>query len=99
VTEEEDRMIPTALAANGTREARPAESHAPGWSKVTVVLLNRQIVYLDRLSASIRDATGSVIRRAEIIRTLVDLLAEAGVDLAEIRSSDDLKRILRGHLS
>jgi len=76
---------------------RPA-IHGEDWSKVTVVMLNRQVIFLDRLSADIRAATGSIVKRAEIIRTLVDLLAESEVQVGEARPGSDLKEILRASL-
>ena len=70
--------------------------HTEAYTKATVVLLNRQIVYLDRLSADIRDASGVVVKRAEIIRGLIDALSESGEDLRDVRSETDLKnRFLR----
>ena len=70
--------------------------HAEAYTKATVVLLNRQIVYLDRLSADIRAASGAAIKRAEIIRGLIDALAESGEDLRDVRSEADVKeRFLR----
>jgi hypothetical protein len=77
---------------------RPA-IHGEDWSKVTVVMLNRQVIFLDRLSADIRAATGSIVKRAEIIRTLVDLLAESDVQVGEARPGNDLKEILRTSLA
>jgi hypothetical protein len=68
-----------------------------GWSRVTIVLLNRQIVYLDRLSADIRARTGAVVKRTEIIRALIDSLAESAIDLTSIEGEDDLRRLLREH--
>jgi hypothetical protein len=65
------------------------------YSKVTVVLRNRQIVFLDRLTADIRSATGSVVRRAEIIRSLVDALEESPVPVSEVHSGADLKTAIR----
>jgi len=65
------------------------------YSKVTVVLRNRQIVFLDRLTADIRSANGSVIRRAEIIRSLVDALQESPVPVSEVQSGNDLKAAIR----
>jgi hypothetical protein len=44
------------------RGRRP--SHTEHWTKVTVVLFDRQIVFLDRLSADIRSASGVAISRA-----------------------------------
>ncbi|HET9794587.1 MAG TPA: hypothetical protein VFS34_09005 [Thermoanaerobaculia bacterium] len=66
--------------------------HEEAYSKATVVLLNRQIVYLDRLSADIRAASGAVVKRAEIIRALIDALAESGEDVRDVRTEGDLKR-------
>jgi hypothetical protein len=57
--------------------------------------MNRQIVYLDRLSADIRARTGAVVKRTEIIRALIDSLAESTVDLTTVRTEADLKRLLR----
>jgi hypothetical protein len=70
--------------------------HTETYTKATVVLLNRQIVYLDRLSADIRATSGAVVKRAEIIRGLIDALAESGEDLSNLTSEVDVKeRFLR----
>ena len=79
---------------SGSWTGRPV-THMEGWSRVTIVLLNRQIVYLDRLSADIRARTGAVVKRTEIIRALIDSLAESSLDLASIEGEDDLRRLLR----
>lgn len=68
--------------------------HDEAWTKVTVVLLNRQIVYLDRLASDIRANTGSAIKRAEMIRSLIDALAESNIDLLNATSEHDLKNTL-----
>jgi hypothetical protein len=68
--------------------------HEEDWAKVTVVLLTRQIVFLDRLAADVRSASGVVLKRAEIIRALVDALAESGFDPTQARSEADLKQQL-----
>lgn len=68
--------------------------HEEAWSKVTVVLLNRHIVFLDRLAADIRERTGTAIKRAEIIRALIDVLAESELDLTSATSAAELKALL-----
>lgn len=68
--------------------------HEEAWSKVTVVLLNRHIVFLDRLAADIRARTGAAIKRAEIIRALIDVLAESELDLTSATSATELKALL-----
>ena len=61
------------------------------WTKVTVVLMDRQIVYLDRLASDIRANTSAAISRTEIIRALVDSLAESKFDVTRVDSESELK--------
>ena len=72
--------------------------HDEAWTKASVVMMDRQLVYLDELAIEMRKASGAVIRRAEIIRALVDALAESGVDVSGATSEADLKNILTRHL-
>jgi len=76
-----------ADAARRGREA-PAEP----WRKVTVVLKDRQILFLDRLALDIRTATGAAVARAEIIRGLIDGLEAAGLDLSTAVSEEEVRR-------
>src|SRR5262249_52514431 len=63
------RLRPRARSRPGP--GRPPV-HSETWSKVSVVLFDRQIVHLDRLSTAIRGASGKTLNRAEIIRALID---------------------------
>src|SRR5207249_2945032 len=65
--------------------------HHETWSKVSVVLFDRQIVHLDRLAADIRGRSGKVLNRAEIIRALIDALIDSGMDVTSIASEADLR--------
>jgi hypothetical protein len=78
------------------RGRRP--SHTEHWTKVTVVLFDRQIVFLDRLGADIRAASGVAISRAHVIRALIDALSESDLDLTGTRSEADLKSVLTARL-
>ena len=78
------------------RGRRP--SHTEQWTKVTVVLFDRQIVFLDRLGADIRAASGVAISRAHVIRALIDALSESDLDLTGTRSENDLKAVLTARL-
>jgi hypothetical protein len=78
------------------RGRRPA--HTEHWTKVTVVLFDRQIVFLDRLGADIRATSGVAISRAHVIRALIDALSESDLDLTGTRSEADLKAILTARL-
>jgi hypothetical protein len=65
--------------------------HQETWSKVSVVLFDRQIVHLDRLSTDIRGRSGKAINRAEIIRALIDGLIDSGMDITGSGSEADLR--------
>src|SRR5256885_14554636 len=51
--------------------------HTETWSKVSVVLFDRQVHHLDRLSSEVRAKRGKVLNRAEIIRALIDGLLDS----------------------
>src|SRR5471032_2354642 len=53
--------------------------HSETWSKVSVVLFDRQILHLDLLATDIRGRSGKVLNRAEIIRALIDGLIDSGM--------------------
>ena len=65
--------------------------HRETWSKVSVVLFDRQIHHLDRLGIDIRDKSGKVLNRAEIIRALIDGLIDSGMDVTPASSEADLR--------
>jgi hypothetical protein len=65
--------------------------HHETWSKVSVVLFDRQILHLDRLATDIRGKSGKVLNRAEIIRALIDGLIESGMDITGTGSEADLR--------
>jgi hypothetical protein len=95
----EDIFTPTRPGAGppGRRPGRPP-IHDEAWTKVTVVLFNRQIVFLDRMAANIRAQSGAAISRAQLIRALLDAVADADVDLRSATSEADLKATLLARL-
>src|SRR5215471_7118377 len=72
--------------------------HQETWSKVSVVLFDRQILHLDRLSTDIRGRSGRVLNRAEIIRALIDGLIDSGMDITGTTSEADLRARVARHL-
>jgi hypothetical protein len=79
------------------RPGRPP-IHEEAWTKVTVVLFDRQIVFLDRLAANIRAQSGAAISRAQLIRALVDATSDADIDLTAAMSEADLKATMLARL-
>ena len=93
---------PSTAGAPGEVRAEPPPSpgkrgpgrppiHAEEWTKVTVVLFNRQIGFLDGLAGNIRAHSGTAVSRAQLIRALIDAVAEGKVDLTSARSEADIK--------
>jgi hypothetical protein len=66
--------------------------------KATVVLTDRQIEFLDRLVADIRATNGAAVSRANVIRALIDALAESDLDLTASHSEKDLTRVFTERL-
>src|SRR5687767_15879251 len=93
-----DIFAPTRRPAAGKRKPGRPPVHEEGWTKVTVVLFNRQIVFLDRLAANIRAQSGAAISRAQLLRSLVDAVADADIDLTTSTSEADLKSTLLDRL-
>ena len=65
--------------------------HSETWSKVSVVLFDRQIQHLDRLAIAFRGKRPKVLNRAEIIRALIDGLIDSGIDVMASGSEADLR--------
>ena len=86
-----DIFAPTRRPDAAKRKPGRPPVHDEAWTKVTVVLFNRQIVFLDRLAANIRAQSGAAISRAQLIRSVVDAISDADIDLTTATSEADLK--------
>src|SRR5262245_62833605 len=91
-------IFPRVESTDAPKKRGRRPSHTEHWTKVTVVLFDRQIVFLDRLGADIRAASGVAISRAHVIRALIDALGEYDIDLTGTRSEAELKGVLSAHL-
>lgn len=65
--------------------------HQETWSKVSVVLFDRQVVHLDRLAVDTRGKSGKGLNRTEIIRALIDGLLDSEMDVSGSASEADLR--------
>ena len=88
----EDETSPAGpkAARERRRPGRPPV-HSEAWTKVTVVLFDRQIHFLDGLAATIRAKSGAGISRAQLIRALIDAVNEANLDLTATTSEAEMK--------
>lgn len=84
----------------GERQPGRPRKHADAWSKVSVVLFDRQTLLLDQLASEIRAANQKIgkkviLRRAELIRAFVDAVLESKIDLREVTSEEDIKELIQ----
>jgi hypothetical protein len=77
-----------------SNRGRPIVHTEPG--RITVVLLDRHVAYLDRLAIDIRLKHGKAISRAEIIRGLIEAAFQSNVDLSQADSIGTLVELLTG---
>jgi hypothetical protein len=84
------KVVSAARSRKARGRGRPPV-HSETWSKVSVVLFDRQILHLDRLATDIRGRSGKVLNRAEIIRGLIDGLIDSGMDITSAGSEADLR--------
>ena|ERR1700733_1198768 len=82
---------------HSARRGRPP-FHSEAWSKVSVVLFDRQIVRLDRLASDIRQKTGQAVNRAALIRAVIDGLFDSDVNIRTIGSEQELRARIAQHL-
>jgi hypothetical protein len=80
------------------RRGRP-RTHREAWTKVSVVMFERQVLELDRLTTIIRSKTGAHLTRAEVIRALLDALSDSRLDVTAVMSGAQLKSIVTNKLS
>ena len=86
------------VARPRAKRGRP-RTHREAWTKVSVVMFERQVLELDRLTTAIRGKTGANLTRAEVIRALLDALNESRLDVTTVLSGAQLKRLLSQKLS
>ena len=93
-----DIFAPTQASGGTKRGPGRPPVHEEAWTKVTVVLFDRQIEFLDKIAANIRAQSGAAISRAQLIRALVDATSDADIDLTASRSEADLKATILSRL-
>jgi len=63
---------------------------AETYEKVTICLFKKHVLFLDRVTLAVREKTGRGIRRAELVRALIDQAADT-LDPAK----DDFEKTIR----
>ena len=72
--------------------------HTEPWAKVTVVLLDRHVAYLDELAVHLRLKHGWAASRAELIRGLIEAAERSNVDVLAERGGAAFVQLVRKFL-
>ncbi|HEX6641520.1 MAG TPA: hypothetical protein VF215_10435 [Thermoanaerobaculia bacterium] len=64
--------------------------HTEPWEKITVVMLERHVGYLDVMSVLIRMRHHKAISRAEIIRAFVEFMECSRIDFSQFATADEM---------
>jgi len=73
---------------------RPPVTQPDSWAKITVVLLDRHVAYLDRIAVDIRLQYGFAISRAELIRALIEAASQTGLVLSDASNIKEMIAML-----
>jgi hypothetical protein len=79
------------------RRGRPPV-HPEAWSKVSMVLFDRQIERFDRIINDIRHRTGKVMSRAALVRAIIDGLFDSEFEIKTVGSEQELRARVAQHL-
>jgi hypothetical protein len=91
------RALKRAPVSKSPGPGRP-RVHDEAWAKVSVVLFERQVQHLDRLTNKARRRGHKSINRAWIIRGLIDGMLMSGIDLSRHSSEADLRQDVANRL-
>lgn len=97
-TPRSEKVKTVRRGGHASARGRPAV-HKEAWSKVTVVLFNRQIADVDGLIAEMRGRTGATLSRTLVIRSLIDALLLSDVDVLDCRTEADLRGCITDRLT
>ena len=86
---------PSTESEIGTKQ-RQSHEQSKDAKPVMVMLNNHQIAFLDRISASIREKSGDSVKRAALIRAMIDAVEEQDIHLIleDARSEAQVREIL-----
>ena len=80
------------------RPGRPS-IHDETWTKVSVVLFDRQVHALDSLADTMRGRGSRAINRASLIRALIDGMLHSSLDVSGLDSEADLRDAIARRMS
>jgi hypothetical protein len=89
------KFVPAHTRKKTTKPSRGRPPvHDEPWVKVSVVLFERQVIHLDRMTTDMRHRSGMAMNRAEVIRALIDGLISSGLDITQHGSEGALRTFI-----
>lgn len=64
--------------------------HTEPWAKVTIVMEESHVLFLDLVILCIRATHQKHVSRAELIRALVEFMEKSGIDFTQFRNADEI---------
>jgi hypothetical protein len=71
--------------------------HTEPWSKITMVMEDRHVAYLDLVTLVMRLRHHRAVARAEIIRALVEFMEKSGIDFTRFSTIEDMTEYLTAY--
>ena len=65
--------------------------HTEPWAKITVVMEDSHVIYLDLIALFIRAKHGRAVSRAELIRAFIEFMQQSRIDYTEFKNGDEIK--------
>lgn len=91
ITQSTTEDSPPSTSPKPTNRGRPQTIDNP--HRTTMTLEERQVDHLDRICAEIKLAGGENLSRSNVIRSLLDALAESDLEYSEVRSEQSLREL------
>ena len=84
---------PKAEVVETRGRGRPTKNEGD-FSKVTIILEDQQIHWLDGVCSDIRLKKKAAISRAELVRALVGAAQQSGIDFSDLMSEEEIRKFL-----
>lgn len=81
---------PPQLAVVRSSPAGRPRVHAEPWTKVTIMMQDHHVTYLDLVSMFMRVRHHRIVARAEIVRALVEFMEQSGIDFTRFATIEEM---------
>lgn len=84
----------TVVLPRESAVGRPA-IHTEPWAKITVVMEEHHVLYLDLVSLCIRARNpGRAVSRAELVRAFIEFMEQSDIDFKQFSSAEEITEYL-----